>query len=67
MSGFLEGGESLRETEPGEADTDRFLYAVTSASAAYGLIQVWMTKDVDKTPKEIAEILKRTMVNAIFT
>ena len=67
VSSFLENGETLRETELMENDTDRFLYAVTSASAAYGLIQIWMTKDVDKTPKEIAAILKRTMVNVIFT
>ena len=43
--------------------TDGFLYAVTTASAAYGLIQVWLTQDIDKTPKEIAEILKKAMVN----
>ena len=43
--------------------TDGFLYAVTTASAAYGLIQVWLTQDVDKTPKEIAAIMKKAMVN----
>lgn len=43
--------------------TDGFLYAVTTASAAYGLIQIWLTQDIDKKPKEIATILKKTMVN----
>ncbi len=36
---------------------DLYLYAITTASAAYGLVQAWLVGDFDKTPEEIVEIL----------
>ncbi len=46
---------------------DHFLAAVLTSSAAYGLIQIWLVKDVDKTPEEIIEMLKHTFGKNIFT
>ncbi len=49
--------EYLRKKVEGNEE-DRYLYAVMNAAAAYGLLEVWLVNDLDKTPKEIAAILE---------
>lgn len=48
----------LQERMQGDSD-DHFLYAVATASASFGLIETWLTLDIDKTPAEMVRILKR--------
>ncbi len=48
----------LQERMHGDSD-DHFLYAVATASASFGLIETWLTLDIDKTPAEMVSILKR--------
>ncbi len=45
---------------------DDFLSAVTTASATFGLIEVWLTMDINKTPKEIVGVLKKTQHSTMF-
>ena len=52
--------ELLQERLQGDSD-DHFLYAVATASAAFGLLQVWLTMDIEKSPKELVVILKRVI------
>lgn len=52
--------ELLQERMQGDSD-DHFLYAVATASAAFGLLQVWLTMDIDKSPRELVGILKRVI------
>ncbi len=35
------------------------LLAAAVASAIYGFVQIWLTKDIGKTPRELVDILKR--------
>jgi len=42
---------------------DYYLKAIITSSAAFGLIQVWLTQDIKKTPRQIVEIITQT-VNA---
>ncbi len=42
------------------------LGAAASASAFYGFIQIWLTKDISRPPKELVEILKRVMNGNLF-
>ena len=49
--------ELLQERMQGNSD-DHFLYAVATASAAFGLLEVWLTMDIKKSPKELVTILK---------
>ncbi len=63
VKNFLTAREPEYRRNVPEDDTDSFLYVITIASAAYGLISVWLTKDIEKTPGEIAVILKRSMIN----
>lgn len=42
------------------------LRAATSASAAFGFIQIWLTMDIDKTPKELVGILKTVVQGNVF-
>jgi len=39
---------------------DVFLRAIITSSASYGLIQIWLTTDIDKSPKEILNLLVET-------
>lgn len=59
----------VRET-PVRGTPDRhdeyLLGAAASASAFYGFIQIWLTKDISKPPKELVEILKRVMNGNLF-
>ncbi len=52
--------ELLQERMQGDSD-DHFLYAVATASAAFGLLQVWLTMDIEKSPRELVAILKRVI------
>ena len=38
-------------------DEARYLYAVVTASAAYGLIRVWLRGDISKSPAELVKLL----------
>lgn len=37
---------------------DHLLRATAAAGATYALIHTWLTRDIDKTPKELVEILE---------
>ena len=52
--------ELLQERMQGDSD-DHFLYTVATASAAFGLLEVWLTMDIDKSPRELVGILKRVI------
>ncbi len=46
---------------------DEFLLcAAASASAIYGFIQIWLTKDINKTPGELAVILRKSFNDNVF-
>jgi len=49
-----------------ERHDEYLLQAVASAAAAYGFIQVWLTRDIDKTPKELVGILKKVIRGDVF-
>jgi len=40
-----------------DSSDDEYLVAVITSSAAFGLIQVWITEDIKKTPEQIMDIL----------
>jgi len=42
------------------------LRAAASAAAAYGFIHVWLSNNIDKTPKELTEILKKVIKGDVF-
>ncbi|MBR1842515.1 MAG: TetR/AcrR family transcriptional regulator [Oscillospiraceae bacterium] len=42
------------------------LMAATSASAAFGFIQIWLTTDISMTPKELVGILKSVIRGNVF-
>lgn len=44
-----------------EKEADAFLCSVTVASAVYGLIEAWLTMDIDKSPSELVNILRQTI------
>ncbi len=50
----------LQERIQGDSD-DHFLYAVATASASFGLLEAWLTMDIDKSPRELVRILKRVI------
>ncbi len=52
--------------KPSNEDRDDFLYAILTASAAYGLIQVWLVRDLDRTPEQIVNFLKQTFGKSLF-
>jgi len=52
--------EAVRDTGIGDYN-DSLLYAVLTSSAAFGLIQVWISMDIDKTPEDILKILRHAM------
>ncbi len=46
---------------PSENREDAMLCSVTVAAGICGLMEVWLTMDIDKTPAELVGILKRTI------
>lgn len=56
----------IKQTNP-DSYEDLYLSSVLTASAAYGLIQIWLVGDYDKTPREIADLLKRTFGRKYFS
>ncbi len=74
LSGF--SLEIIRESEEKKRITgsdstklydDSFLLAIANASATFGLIQIWLTLDIDKTPKELVSILKQSLRGNFFS
>jgi len=57
--------DMLFKNSPGDSD-DAYLSAVISASAAFGLIQVWLTTDMDKTPREVVDLLMGALGGRFF-
>ncbi len=45
---------------------DLYLFSVIISSAAYGLINVWITQDLDKSPADIVAMLKHYFGENIF-
>ena len=41
------------------SDDELYLFLMTTASGAYGLILTWLTRNMKQTPKEITAILRR--------
>ncbi len=58
--------DAINGAFPGSYE-DHFLTAVLASSAAYGLIQVWLVRDIDKTPEEIIALLKSAFGKTIFS
>ncbi len=50
--------ENARTTDLDDRRDEYLLCAATSASAAFGFIQTWMTMGIERTPAELAGILK---------
>ncbi len=48
------------------SDDEAFIYAIITSSASFGLIQMWLTTDLDKTPKELTGILRRIRERMMF-
>ncbi len=65
INSISENKGSLPNPIQGDAD-DAFLCAVITSSAAYGLIQMWLTTDMKKTPKEIMSLLIRSFGGSFF-
>ncbi len=42
------------------------LRAAAAAAAIYGFIQIWLTMDMDKTPRELVEVLKKVIQGDVF-
>lgn len=49
-----------------EDHEESLLCAATSAAAVYGFIQIWITTNIDKSPKELVRILKKVVRSDIF-
>ena len=48
-------------------DHDEYLLRAASVAAAiYGVIQIWITMDINKTPKELVAILKNVIQGDVF-
>ena len=47
-------------------DDDNYMFAILISSAAFGLLQTWLVKDIDKTPEEILAILKGTLTKSFL-
>ncbi len=60
-----ERADQIKKEFPGSSG-DYYLASVLTASAAYGLFQIWLVQDIDKTPEEIVELLKSTFVEKYF-
>ncbi len=58
--------KELNEKTSESVHDEQLLYAATTAAAIYGFIQTWLTKDIDKTPAELVQILKKVLRNNVF-
>ncbi len=62
--------EKVSQNAAATGDYDRhdeyLLRAAASAAAAYGFIQIWLTMEIEKTPKELAGILKKVIQGDVF-
>lgn len=47
-------------------DGDDFLRMIITSSATFGLILIWISQDVPKTPEEIAALLRETITPKAF-
>ncbi len=73
VNDFVISSRTVRPEAIRNVASDEYLPAVLTASAAVGLIQTWLVRDIPKTPQEIVDILKKTFgpdflqQNALFT
>lgn len=58
--------QNASSTREYDRHDEYLLQAVTSAAAFYGFIQIWLTMDIDKTPKELVGLLKRVIQGDVF-
>lgn len=58
--------ENARTTDLDDRRDEYLLCAATSASAAFGFIQTWMTMGIERTPAELAGILKSIVQGNVF-
>ncbi len=58
--------EKAAEKSPAEYSDEQLLCTATTASAVYGFILVWITTEIDKSPKELVRILKKVVRGNVF-
>jgi len=58
MEIISEGLDHSRRRELRESDADDFLLTVAISSAVYGLLEAWLTLDIDRTPAQLVGIIK---------
>lgn len=66
MNRLKEKGKMLQNGEP-VSEEDAFLYSIITSSAVFGLVQVWLTMDIDKSPAEIMNILRTAFGGQLFS
>ncbi len=64
VNGFVAENESLHRLVGNK--TDQYLYAILTSSALFGLIQIWIVHDIEKTPKDIVALLKNVFRNPFY-
>ncbi len=60
------GSKSSGSSKSSKSNEDIFLYMIITSSAAYGLINAWLTKDIDKTPDEILDFIEKAFGEELF-
>ena len=58
--------QKVLSTSAPDRQDEFLLSAAASASAIYGFIQVWLTRNINKTPGELAVILRQSANGNIF-
>lgn len=58
--------QNVPQTELDDRRDEYLLRAASSAAAAYGFIQIWLTLDIEKTPAELVGILKSVVQGNVF-
>ncbi len=53
-------------TDSYDTNEEYLLCAATAAAAAYGFIHIWLTKNIEKTPRELVSILKKVVQGNVF-
>ena len=58
INNFINRNRNALKKQIGCTDEEIYLYLITTASGAYGLLMTWLINDMKQTPKEIIAILK---------
>ena len=58
VNDFVMNNKAVLRRHTGWNEEDCFLYAVLTASAAFGLVRVWLVNDIEKSPRELLTLLK---------